>query len=66
MDMSDLIPWKKEKSDVQIRRENEEDALLDIRNQMNRMFDDFFERPFGLTPFVVGWESLETLHLIWM
>jgi HSP20 family protein len=51
MDMSDLIPWKKEKSDVQIRREKEEDALLDIRNQMNRMFDDFFERPFGLSPF---------------
>lgn len=51
MDMSDLIPWKKEKSDIQIRREKEEDALLDIRNQMNRMFDDFFERHFGLTPF---------------
>ena len=51
MDMSDLIPWKKEKSDIQISREKEEDALLDIRNQMNRMFDDFFERPFGLTSF---------------
>lgn len=51
MDMSDLIPWKKEKSDVQIRHEREEDALLDIRKQMNRMFDDFFERPFGLSPF---------------
>ncbi len=52
MGMSDLIPWKKEKSDVQIHRKNEEDALLDIRNQMNRMFDDFFEPPFGLSPFL--------------
>ena len=52
MDMSDLIPQKKEKSDIQIRREKEEDALLDIRNQMNHMFDDFFERPFGLCPFL--------------
>ena len=51
MDMSDLIPWKKEKSDIQIRREKEEDALLDIRNLVNRKFDDFFEHPFGLTPF---------------
>jgi HSP20 family protein len=51
MDMSDLIPWNKEKSEVQIRHEREEDALLDIRKQMNRMFDDFFERPFGLSRF---------------
>lgn len=48
--MSDLLPWKKEK-DVSIRHGKEEDALLDIRNQMNRMFDEFFERPFGLRPF---------------
>ena len=52
MDMSDLVPWKKDKSEVHVRRGKEEDALLDLRNQMNHMFDEFFERPFGLSPFL--------------
>lgn len=48
--MSDLIPWKKGK-DTSLEQREDQDALLDIRTQMNRMFDEFFERPFGLHPF---------------
>jgi HSP20 family protein len=48
--MSDLIPWKKSK-DMPLEQREDQDALLDMRNQMNRMFDDFFERPFELQPF---------------
>jgi len=51
MAITDLIPWKKEKTDVPVRRKGDEDMLLDLRSQMNRMFDEFFERPFGLSPF---------------
>jgi HSP20 family protein len=51
MPISDLIPWKKDETSVPIRRGREEDALLDLRKQMNRLFDDFFERPFNLSPF---------------
>jgi HSP20 family protein len=50
MAITDLIPWKKNESNVPVRRE-EEDSLLDLRSQMNQMFDEFFERPFGLGSF---------------
>ena len=50
MAITDLIPWKRDKSDLSVQRQ-EEDAILDFRNQMNRLFDDFFERPFNLSPF---------------
>lgn len=52
MAITDLIPWKKDESSVPVRREGEVGALLDFRNQMNRLFDEFFERPFGLSPFL--------------
>lgn len=52
MAITDLIPWKKNESNVAIRRRQEEDNLLGLRTQMNRLFDDFFERPFGLSPFI--------------
>jgi HSP20 family protein len=51
MAITDLIPWKKDDNNIPVRRRQEEDALLDLRSQMNRLFDDFFERPFGLSPF---------------
>ena len=50
MAITDLIPWKRDKSDLTIQREGD-DALLDFRNQMNRLFDSFFERPFSLSPY---------------
>jgi HSP20 family protein len=50
MAITDLIPWKKDEIKVPISRKEEEKALLDLRSRMNRMFDDFFERPFSLSP----------------
>ncbi len=51
MPISDLIPWKKETSEVARQDKREGDALLSLRDEMNQMFEDFFERPFGLQPF---------------
>lgn len=49
MAITDLIPWKRGESSIKVRQENQEDALLDLRTEMNRMFDEFFQRPFGLS-----------------
>jgi len=49
MAITDLIPWKRDKNDLSVHRQDE-DAILDFRNQMNRLFDTFFERPFNLSP----------------
>jgi HSP20 family protein len=51
MSITDLIPWKKDETDLTIHREREEDVFLDLRNQMNRLFDNFFDQPFGLRKF---------------
>ena len=51
MAITDLIPWKKNESSLPIQRRQEADPFLDIRNQMNRLFDEFFEQPFGLNSF---------------
>ena len=51
MAITDLIPWKKNESSLTVQRRQEADPFLDIRNQMNRWFDDFFEQPFGLNSF---------------
>jgi HSP20 family protein len=51
MAITDLIPWKKNEADLSVRRGQGDEALLEMRDQMNRMFDQFFERPFGLSPF---------------
>lgn len=51
MTIKDLIPWKKNESNVPIHQGKDDDALLDLRSQMNRLFDDFYKRPFGLNPF---------------
>lgn len=51
MPITDLIPWKKDETSVPVRRGRESTSLLSFRNQMNRLFDEFFERPFGLSPF---------------
>ena len=52
MAITDLIPWKKNKSSLPIRRRQEEDTLHDLRSQINRLFDEFFEQPFGLGTFL--------------
>ncbi|RLD05591.1 MAG: Hsp20/alpha crystallin family protein [Chloroflexota bacterium] len=52
MPIKDLIPWKLGDSRLDIRRAQDEDMLLDLRNQMARLFDDFFERPFSLGTYI--------------
>ncbi len=49
MPITDLIPWRKGKTTLPIRRQRELDSLFDFRNEINRLFDEFFERPFGLS-----------------
>ncbi|MBS3750402.1 MAG: Hsp20/alpha crystallin family protein [Anaerolineales bacterium] len=52
MPISDLIPWKREnKENIPVQREQQRDALLDLRQEMNQLFDDFFQRPFEMSPF---------------
>ena len=51
MAIKDLVPWKKNQDSVPDRRLQEEDTLLDLRSQLNRLFDEFLEQPFGLSPF---------------
>ena len=51
MAITDLIPWRKNESRVPVKRWSEDDELFDRRSRMNRVFDDFFERPFSLVPF---------------
>jgi HSP20 family protein len=51
MAITDLIPWRRDESRLPVRRGRDEDMFLDMRSQMNRIFDEFFERPFGLSPF---------------
>lgn len=42
MAISDLVPWKKNETSVPVHRRQEQDAFLDLRSEMNRLFDDFF------------------------
>ena len=51
MAITDLIPWRREESRLPVRRRREDGPFFDIHSQMNRMFDEFFERPFGVSPF---------------
>ena len=46
MTISDLVPWNKKRQDL-AADQGEKDLLPDLRIQMNRLFDEFFERPFG-------------------
>jgi HSP20 family protein len=50
MAITDLVPWKRSESRVPVRRAQEQDTFIDLRSQMNRLFDEFFEGPFGLSP----------------
>lgn len=48
MPLTDLMPWKKGDLNSAVRRREGRDAVLDLRRQMDSLFDDFFQRPFGL------------------
>ena len=43
MTIKDLIPWNKGESDIPVRRTRKTDKLLDLRSQMNSLFDEFFD-----------------------
>jgi HSP20 family protein len=49
MAIKDLIPWRRRESKVPVRREEEEPLDL-FQQDMNRLFDEFFQG-FGLAPF---------------
>lgn len=51
MAITDMIPWRKNEISVPVHRGQEEEKFQDFRSQMNRLFDEFFEQPFGLSPF---------------
>ncbi|HPH97115.1 MAG TPA: Hsp20/alpha crystallin family protein [Anaerolineaceae bacterium] len=47
MSITDLLPWKKPKNDALLRRSESELSVPDLREEMNRLFDEFFDRPFN-------------------
>ncbi len=49
MAITDLLPWKRDKDELEIRREPEEqESVLALQEEIDDLFDDFFNRPFGL------------------
>lgn len=51
MAISDLIPWKKNRSEKSLQQRKQEDPISELQQEMNRLFEDFFERPGSLSPF---------------
>ena len=51
MAIRDLIPRKERRLDVSVSSGQEDDAFFDLRDQVNRMFDDFMDQFFGLSRF---------------
>jgi HSP20 family protein len=49
--MNKNILLSKRQNDPSIVRREYEDPVMAIQNEMNRMFDRFFDDPFGLNPF---------------
>jgi HSP20 family protein len=48
MAMKDLIPWKRGEKKVPVKRENGD--FYSLSQEMDRFFDDFFNRGFSLSP----------------
>jgi HSP20 family protein len=49
MTINDLIPWKKSEK-LPVRRQ-EASSIFQLNNDLNRMFESFFENPWSLRPF---------------
>jgi HSP20 family protein len=49
MTINDLIPWKRSQK-LAVRRP-EADSIFQFNDDMNRMFENFFETPWSLRPF---------------
>jgi HSP20 family protein len=52
MAIKDMVPWKRNDKNVLVRRQ--EDPFTAFRYEMDRLFDDFFGRGFGLSQFEGG------------
>ena len=52
MPISDLIPWKKDDKQTAVEQDPGKQSYMTIQDEMNRLFDEFFERPFGLSPLI--------------
>jgi HSP20 family protein len=50
MPVPNLIPWKRSEKKVPVKYE-EQHPLTTFQQEINRLFDDFFSRGFGLTRF---------------
>ncbi len=57
MTISNLVPWRKKEEGL-AERQRLESHLLDLRSQIDRMFEDFYSRDFGMTPFFRDLEGL--------
>jgi HSP20 family protein len=55
MAIRDLIPWKRER--LPVRRE-EQDPFLSFRQEMDRMFDEFFQGG-TLAPWSAEWSGFD-------
>jgi HSP20 family protein len=45
-----LLPWRKEENKVPVKQA-EDNPMLTLQQDMNRLFDNFFDRGFGMRPF---------------
>lgn len=57
MTISDLIPWRKKDQDL-AERQQAENRLLDLRSQIDRLFDDFYSGNFSLSSFLRDYEGM--------
>lgn len=53
MSISDLIPWKWGKQNLDVRREDNDDPFRKLQKRMNRLFDDFWS-DFEVSPYADG------------
>lgn len=51
MSISDLVPWKWGKHDVDVRHQDSTDPFRKLQNRMGRLFDDFWS-DFEMSPYV--------------
>lgn len=55
-----LLPWRKEETKLPVNQQDE-DPYFSLQNDINRVFDDFFNRGFGMRSFGFNqnWQKFE-------
>ena len=48
MAISDILPWNRKKDEIEIQKDTEQDSFLALQDEMDSLFDEFFNQPFGL------------------